>query len=178
MFYRLSGFIEDLAQSGDNTAVVIAYQEGEKIHAKAFDFIPTNKIEEKSNAEKIDYKRFIDEGSCFACGDNVIDYVFVEEFVLSIEERFKCKIVQIGYDIRDALSSAQKFENAGYVCVEVKQHSSVLSSVVKWLEELIMQGNFVYDGDELFTREFVELNINHLINQTPYRSCLTYKILS
>lgn len=145
----------DLAQSGDNTAVVIAYQDSEKIHAKAFDFIPANKIEEKSKAEKIDYKRFIAEGSCFACGDNVIDYGFVEDFVLSIEERFKCKIVQIGYDIRDALSSAQKFSNAGYICVEVKQHSSVLGSVVKWIEELINQGDFVYDGDELFTREFI-----------------------
>lgn len=52
--------------------------------------------------------------------------------------------MQIGYDRYNAISSVNKFEEAEYECVEIKQHSSVLHRPTKWLKELILQQNFRY----------------------------------
>ena len=40
----------------------------------------------KTNKERVDYKKLIKEGVCFACGDEVIDYRDVERFILSPEK--------------------------------------------------------------------------------------------
>ena len=77
----------DLAQSDDNTAVSMVTVEGDMLYAKAWGFIPSGRIEIKATKEDVDYKRLITAGNCFACGDEVIDYGFVERFILSLQEK-------------------------------------------------------------------------------------------
>lgn len=79
-----------------------------------------------------------------ACGDKVIDYAFVEDFILNLEDKYEVQIQAIGYDRWNALSTAQKLENAGYNVVEIKQHSSVLHSPTKLLKEKILSNSFSY----------------------------------
>ena len=55
-------------------------EEDLKIYADVFAFVPTERIEEKNRIEKINYHDFIKAGKCFACGDTVMDYGFLEEF--------------------------------------------------------------------------------------------------
>jgi phage terminase large subunit-like protein len=145
--------------------------EGECLYAKVWGFIPKDKIELKTFREKVDYKRLIKQGNCFACGDDVIDYTFVEEFVLKMEETFGVSIVQIGYDLWNALSSIQKFENAGYECVEIKQHSSVLHRPTKLLKELVLGKKFQYDENRMLEINFQnarcteDTNLNKYVNK-------------
>lgn len=144
----------DLAMTNDNTSVSMVTMEDEMIYAKSWAFIPKDRIEEKNKRERTDYRRFIQEGNCFACGDEIISYKFVEDFIMKLEEKYGVNIVQIGYDRFNCISTANKLESAGYETVEVKQHSSVLHQPTKLLQESILQRKFSYDGDKLYEINF------------------------
>lgn len=144
----------DLAQTNDNVSVSMVTMEDDIIYAKSWAFIPKEKIEEKNRKERTDYNRFIEEGSCFACGDEIISYSFVENFIMNLEKNFGVHIVQIGYDRYNCISTANKLENAGYTTVEVIQHSKILHMPTKWLQESILNRKFSYDGDKLYEINF------------------------
>ena len=144
----------DLAMTNDNTSVSMVTMEDDMIFAKSWAFIPADRIEEKNRRERTDYRRFIEDGSCFACGEEIISYSFVENFIMHLEQKFGVHIVQIGYDRYNCISTANKLENAGYETVEVKQHSSVLHQPTKLLQESILQRKFSYDGDKLYEINF------------------------
>lgn len=134
----------DLSQTEDNTAIAMVTEEEGIIYAKVWGFIPSDRKDFKSEKEGIDYERLIQNGEVIACGEEVIDYSTVEGKILNLEEEYGVTIMQIGYDRYNAISSVNKFEEAEYECVEIKQHSSVLHRPTKWLKELILQQNFRY----------------------------------
>lgn len=158
----------DLSQTGDNTALAMAAEYKGIIYAKVWGFIPHEKIEIKSNKEKVDYKKLIKQGVCFSCGDEVIDYSFVENFIMNIENKYKVEILSIGYDRWNALSTAQKLENAGYEMVEIKQHSSVLHPATKLLEEYILSKKFKYDENRLLEINFQNARCTEDTNKNKY----------
>nr|DAZ06777.1 MAG TPA: Large Terminase [Caudoviricetes sp.] len=158
----------DLSQTGDNTALAMVAEYKGIIYAKVWGFIPHEKIEIKSNKEKVDYKKLIKQGVCFSCGDEVIDYSFVENFIMNIENKYKVEILSIGYDRWNALSTAQKLENAGYEMVEIKQHSSVLHPATKLLEEYILSKKFKYDENRLLEINFQNARCTEDTNKNKY----------
>lgn len=161
----------DLAQTDDNVSVSMVTMEDDMIFAKSWAFIPKDKIEIKNRKERTDYRRFIEEGTCFACGDEIISYGFVENFIMNIEKEFEVHIVQIGYDRYNCISTANKLEAAGYTTVEVVQHSKILHMPTKWLQESILERKFSYDGDKLYEINFQnakcveDTNLNKYINK-------------
>ena len=166
----------DLSMSGDNVSVDMKTYDGDTkddavLYTRTMGFIPAGRIEIKSKKEGVDYRELIRKGCCIACGDEVIDYTAVEEYVLTLEDRFGVEIVQIGYDKWNALSSVQKFEKAGYECVEIKQHSSVLHSPTKWMLECILSGRYFYDENLMLEINFQnarcteDTNLNKYVNK-------------
>lgn len=161
----------DLAMTNDNTSVSMVTMEDGMIYAKSWAFIPADRIEEKNKRERTDYRRFIEEGSCFSCGEEIISYEFVEKFIMNLEKEYGVHIVQIGYDRYNCISTANKLETAGYETVEVKQHSSVLHQPTKLLQESILQRKFSYDGDKLYEINFQnakcteDTNLNKYVNK-------------
>ena len=163
----------DLSMSNDNCSVaMVSYDaDTEKVLIKAMAFIPEGRIEEKNRLEKINYYDFIKAMICIACGDRTVDYSVIERFVLELEKDFGVKIHSIGYDRYNAISSAQKWEEAGYVTVEIKQHSSVLHPATKWLSELVENGKVVYNPDKLMEINFdnarcqYDTNLNRYVNK-------------
>lgn len=161
----------DLSQSDDNTALaMVCTDEEELIHAKVFGFIPEDRIKEKSMREKVDYRKLMREGCCFACGDEVIDYGFVEDFILNLQETYGVEIVNLGYDKWNALSTIQKLESSDQAieCVEIAQHSSVLHSPTKLLKERILSGTFRYDENLLLEINFSNAKCTEDTNRNKY----------
>lgn len=159
----------DLSQTDDNTSVsMLALDDDNNILAHSIAFIPEDRIEEKTAAEKVNYRELARQGFCIACGDRVIDYSVVEEYIMTIEERYGVQIQAIGYDRWNALSTAQKLENAGYNMVEVKQHSSVLHPPTKLLKESILQGKFKYVKNPLYEINFQNARCTYDTNKNLY----------
>ena len=158
----------DLSQSGDNTAVAMVTEYEGDIYTSVWGFIPSAKVELKSKKENVDYKKLIKDGVCFACGDEVISYKEVEDFILGLEENYGVEILQIGYDRWNALSTAQKLEAAGYEMVEIKQHSSVLHMPTKLLEEKVLSKKFKYEENRLLEINFQNARVTEDTNKNKY----------
>lgn len=161
----------DLSVSEDNTAVAMVTEWEGDIYTKIFGFLPTEAIQRKTKKEEVNYRDMIKKGYCFDCGDEVIDYSFVENRILKLEETYGVEIIQIGYDPYNALSTIQKLEAAGYECVNIKQHSSVLHMPTKLLKEYILQKKFHYDENRLLEINFQnarcteDTNLNKYVNK-------------
>ena len=163
----------DLSQSNDNTAVaMVTYdRELEKYVIKSWVFYPTNKEDEKIQREKVPYDRYAKQGLCFPCGANNIDYKFVEDFVLNIENKFGVKIISITYDRYNAISSVQKWEDAGYTMIEQKQHSQYLHLGTKKFREVATDYRVLYENNMLFEINLTnamldrDTNLNMYINK-------------
>ncbi|MBR4627775.1 MAG: terminase [Ruminococcus sp.] len=165
----------DLSQTDDNTSVaMVTYDDIEDmIYAKVWGFIPADSIEKKSQKEKVDYNRLIESGECFACGDEVIDYGYVERFVQEISEKYGVEAVQLGYDRYNAISTVQKLESSEepIECVEIKQHSSLLHRPTKLLRERILSQRFRYEVNRMLEINFEnarctkDTNLNQYVNK-------------
>ena len=158
----------DLSQSDDNTATAMVTSDKENIYIKAFGFIPKSNIEKKTFREKLDYNKMIKCEYCFACGDETIDYRFVEQFILSLEKEYGVEIMQCGYDRYNALSTVQKLEEGGIECVDIKQHSSVLHSPTKLLKEKVLNKHVYYDENELLENNIMNARCVEDTNKNKY----------
>ena len=144
----------DLSQTDDNTSVSMVSEEDGTILAESIAFIPEGRIDEKTVSEKVQYREFIRTMKCIACGDRVIDYSVVENFILNIEKKYDVQVQAIGYDRWNALSTAQKLENEGFNTVEIRQHSAVLHPPTKLLKEKILSKEFKYEENKLLEINF------------------------
>lgn len=159
----------DLSETNDNTSVaMVGVDEDDNILADVIAFIPEGRIDEKNTFEKIDYREFIRAMKAIACGDKVIDYAVVEDFILSVEEKYNVQVQAIGYDRYNALSTAQKLERAGYNTVEIRQHSSVLHPPTKRLKEKILAGEFKYTTNRLLEINFQNARCTYDTNKNLY----------
>ena len=157
----------DLSMSNDNTAVAICAEEDGKILADVICFIPEGRIDEKNKFEKIDYRRFIDDRKCIACGNKTIDYGVVEDFVFKIEKKYNVTVKAIGFDRYNAISSAQKW-NQKYNTVEIRQHSDTLHPPTKLLSEKITNGEFEYEKNTLLEINFENARCTYDTNMNRY----------
>jgi len=159
----------DLSESNDNTSVaMVSVDEDENIIAEVVAFIPEGRIDEKNAFEKIDYREFVKKEQAIACGDKVIDYAVVEDYILKLEERYGVQVQAIGYDRYNALSTAQKLERAGYNTIEIRQHSSVLHPPTKRLKEKILAGEFQYTENKLLEINFQNARCTYDTNKNLY----------
>lgn len=165
----------DLSQTDDNTSVaMVTFDNDLRLYAKVWAFIPKDRVDEKSERENVNYKRFLTAENCFACGGEVIDYGAVERFILALPKLFGVEIMQCGYDRYNALSTVQKLESDEYnpiECIELKQHSSVLHTATKLLKEKILEREFEYDDNPLLEINFEnarcteDTNLNKYVNK-------------
>lgn len=166
----------DLSQTDDNTAVAMVTVENGELYGYVMGFLPTDRIEIKSDMENVDYAKLIEEGCCMDCGDEVIGYDEIEAYILQLAQEFDVKVQQLGYDRYNAISTVQKLEEGdeeheGIECVEIKQHSSVLHPATKWLRECILQGRFHYVENALLEINFQnarcveDANLNKYVNK-------------
>ena len=159
----------DLSESIDNTSVsMVAVDDDNNILAESFAFIPEGRIQAKTSSEKVNYLELCRTKHVIACGDKVIDYAVVEDFILNLEHEYGVQIQAIGYDRYNALSTAQKLENAGYNLVEIRQHSSVLHPPTKLLKEKILAKEFSYTENRLLEINFQNAKCTYDTNRNLY----------
>jgi phage terminase large subunit-like protein len=159
----------DLSESGDNTSVsMLALDEDNRILADSWAFIPEGRIQEKMSSERVNYQELIKGGKVIACGDKVIDYKVVEDFIIGLEDRLGVQIQAVGYDRWNALSSAQKLKEAGLITVEIRQHSSVLHPPTKLLKEKILSREFAYENNPLYEINFLNSRCTYDTNKNLY----------
>lgn len=163
----------DLAKTSDNTGVsMVSYDaDKDKFYVKSWAFYPKDNTEKKINSEKIDYRVMAKQGFCFPCGDKIIDYKYVEDFVLSLPSKYGVEILGVGYDPYNALSSARRWESEGLNTIEIRQNTNVLHEPTKMFKEYVLEQKVLYDKNSLFeinvsnAREVLDANENSYVNK-------------
>ena len=164
----------DLAMTNDNCAFGMVAEQDGIIMADAVAFIPEGRIEEKSQFEKVDYRRFIEAMKCVACGNRTVDYGVIEDFVFHVEEKYGVHIKALGYDRFNALSSAQKWEKGiedkhhPINCIQIRQHSDTLHPPTKLLYEKIVNNEFQYEPNNLLEINFENARCTFDTNMNRY----------
>ena len=166
----------DLSETNDNTSVaIVAADDDGRILADVYAFIPEGRIQEKTTFERVDYRELCRGEHVIACGDKVIDYAVVEDFILSIEQRMGVEVQAVGYDRWNALSTAQKLNagnpaknQRGLNCVEIRQHSSILHPPTKLLREKILTRDFLYTENPLLEINFGNARCVYDTNKNTY----------
>lgn len=160
----------DLSETNDNTSVsMVAVDDDNNVFAESFAFVPEGRIDEKTASERVNYKELArNDNHVISCGDKVIDYAVVEDFISSIERKYNVQIQAIGYDRWNALSTAQKLEKEGYNLVEIRQHSTVLHPPTKLLKELILRKEFRYEKNNLLEINFQNAKCVYDTNKNQY----------
>ena len=159
----------DLSETNDNTSVtMLAVDEDNKILADSYCFIPEDRIEEKQACERVNYRELIKGGKVIPCGNKIIDYKTVEDFILSLESRLGVQIQAVGFDRWNALSTAQKLKDKGLNTIEIRQHSSVLHPPTKLLKEKILSGDFQYTNNPLYEINFLNSKCTYDTNKNLY----------
>ena len=159
----------DLSMTNDNTSVsMIAVDDDDRILADSWAFIPEGRIEEKMSSERVNYRELIKTGKVIPCGDKIIDYKVVEDFILSLEDKLGVSIQAVGYDRYNAISTAQKLDAAGLTTIEVKQHSSVLHPPTKLLYEKVINGEFEYMSNPLYEINYLNARCTFDTNKNRY----------
>nr|DAF09813.1 MAG TPA: Large Terminase [Caudoviricetes sp.] len=158
----------DLSMTNDNTSFAMVTEQDGIIYVKVWGFAPSDRIDEKSMKEKVDYRALIRKGECFACGDEVIDYGFVERFIIGLQEKYGVEVMQVGYDRYNAISTVQKLEQNEIECVEIKQHSSVLHMPTKLLKELILKKKIRYATNRMLEINFQNARCTEDTNKNLY----------
>ena len=147
---------------------MIAVDDDDRILADSWAFIPEGRIEEKMSSERVNYRELIKTGKVIPCGDKIIDYKVVEDFILSLEDKLGVSIQAVGYDRYNAISTAQKLEAAGLTTIEVKQHSSVLHPPTKLLYEKVVNGEFEYMSNPLYEINYLNARCTFDTNKNRY----------
>lgn len=158
----------DLSITNDNTSLAMVTEQDDVVYAKVWGFIPKDRADEKSMKEKVDYHALARRGECFECGDEIIDYGFVERFIIGLPEKYGVEIMQVGYDRYNAISTVQKLEAAEIECVEIKQHSSVLHMPTKLLRELILKKKMRYASNRMLEINFQNARCTEDTNKNLY----------
>ncbi|MBQ8892550.1 MAG: terminase [Bacilli bacterium] len=164
----------DLSMSNDNCAVGMVAEDEGKILGEAISFIPEDRIDEKTQYEKVNYRNFIKAMKCIACGHKTVDYAVIEDYVFHIEEKYGVKVKALGYDKWNALSSAQKWENGdngkyeAINCIQIRQHSDTLHPPTKLLYEKIVNKEFQYEDNKLLEINFENARCTYDTNMNRY----------
>lgn len=159
----------DLSETDDNTSVsMVSVDDDDCLLVDSFAFFPEGNMVSKTANEKLDYFELSKTSKVIPCGDKIIDYSAVENFILNIESKYGVKIQAIGYDRFNALSTIQKLENAGLTSVEIRQHSSVLHSPTKRLKEKILSHQLKYEENKLLEINFQNARCVYDTNRNQY----------
>jgi phage terminase large subunit-like protein len=159
----------DLAMTNDNCSYSMATEENQHIYADSFAFIPEGRIEEKNRSEKINYYEHIKSGKCFACGDMTVDYSFIEDMIMQIEQKHGVIVMGMGFDRWNCLSTAQRIEReAGFKVVEIGQYSKHLHAPTKLLQEKILNKEFHYPENKLLEINFQNAKVAEDTNLNMY----------
>ena len=161
----------DFSLTTDNCGIAMTTYDKDlkKDVCKAWAFYPADKEDEKSNIEKVPYDRLSRQGYCFPCGNRIVDYGFMEQFILDLEKEYGVKIKCVTYDKYNAMSSVSKLETAlPYAEMrEQVQYSKHLHIGTKRLREVVLEEKFLYEENQLLEINFqnAKLDTDTALNQ-------------
>lgn len=135
----------DLSSTTDLTALVLAFVNADGGYTLLpFAFCPEETIELRSRRDRVDYRRWRDQGYLIATEGNTVDHAAVRLKILELARLYR--IEELGFDRWNASMLINQLQDDGIPCVPVSQGASALNAPARELERAIASGKLRHGG--------------------------------
>jgi phage terminase large subunit-like protein len=139
----------DLASRRDMAPMVQVFEIDGNFHAFSRFYLPESEIEESGNSQ---YTGWAKQGLITITPGNIIDFGYIEDDLREISKEFQ--VVEVAYDPFQATQFATRMLAEGFPMVEMRAAVRTFSEPMKFLDALITDGKFHYNGDPILTWMF------------------------
>ena len=136
----------DLSKTTDLSAVGIIYEENGIINCKAWGFLPSESL--LIRKEKFDYKLAERLGNAYITEGAIVDYNYIEDFIMNLESKYGLIIKGICADFYNAIGLLQRLSEK-YEVIEIRQTFSSLSPATKEFRNRVYLGQVRYEKNNL-----------------------------
>lgn len=114
-------------------------------------FMPEGRIQEKINTDKTPYDLWHSQGWITLTDGDVIDYRYIQDYIVAQAEKNGWIIKEICYDPYNATQFANEMADEGYEMVEIRQGVKTLSEPTKNFRELVYSQKIIHDNNPVLT---------------------------
>jgi phage terminase large subunit-like protein len=136
----------DLAEKRDFAALVLVFRRAEKWHVYTRLYLNESAVDSSGNAHLQGWAR---QGHVVVTDGNVTDFDAVADDLRSYCTRFKVR--EIPYDPALSRYFASKLIEEGLPLVEIRQAPMFFTQPLIQVENLVLEGNLVHDGNPVMT---------------------------
>lgn len=142
----------DLSTKLDLTSVgfVFLLSDG-RLVVKAHSFLPESRLNENKQNDKANYRLWAKQGWLTITDGEVVDYRYVQDYIIEQEEQADWSIHEICYDPYNATQFSQEIADYGYEMVEIRQGVKTLSEPTKDFRAQVYQKNVIHDKNPVLT---------------------------
>ena len=137
----------DLSSTQDLTAFVLVFPpmgEEEKYQILPFAWVPEEVIDIRSRKDHVNYDLWKKQGFILSTEGNVVDYDFIEQFILGLREQYDIR--EIAYDRWNAQQLVNHLADEGLNMVPFGQGFVSMSNPTKDLMRLTLEGKLAHGG--------------------------------
>lgn len=131
----------DLSKKIDLTSVGYVFPTDYGFHVGQHSFMPEEALAERKVKDKVPYDVWIKEGWMDVTAGAVVDYSYVEKWIMDFINDYELNVILFCYDPYGATQFAQNMENYGLTIVEVRQGFPTLSEPTKEFRDYVYQNN-------------------------------------
>ncbi len=114
-------------------------------------FMPEGRFQEKINTDKIPYDLWHSQGWITLTDGDVVDYRYIQDYIVAQAEKNGWIIKEICYDPYNATQFANEMADEGYEMVEIRQGVKTLSEPTKNFRELVYSQKIIHDNNPVLT---------------------------
>ena len=138
----------DLSKKIDLTSVGNVFPTDYGFHVEQHSFMPEDTLVERRAKDKVAYDVWIEEGWLDVTPGAVVDYSFVEQWILNFINDNELNVILFCYDPYGATQFAQNMANYGLTTVEVRQGFPTLSEPTKEFRDNVYQQKITHLADK------------------------------
>lgn len=116
---------------------------------RAHGFIPEDTVAVHEKTDKVPYRAWAKAGYLTITPGDVVDYRFIESWILETTDDLGVNVKELCYDPYNATHFAQDFDARGITTVEVRQGMRTLSEPTKAFREEAYRGNILHEPNPL-----------------------------
>ena len=148
----------DLSSTGDITALVLMFPprtDDEKYICLPFFWVPEDTIPLRVRRASVPYDVWVKQGYMKATEGNVIDYNFIEKFILDLYKIYNIK--EIAVDRWNATQLIINLQDDGMTMIPFEQGFKDMSPPTKEFYKLMMEGKIIHGGNPVL--RWMALNV-------------------
>lgn len=144
----------DLSKKIDLTSVgfVFPLKNSDKYAVLSHSFMPEDTLAYKMHTDKVNYAQWARNNQWITVTPgSVVDYRFVQDYMLEQIEKNKWKVREVCYDDWSAGLISQQLMERGFEMVEIRQGFKTLSEPTKNFREHVLSGNIIHNKNPVLS---------------------------